>query len=203
MLGTAEAKLSRCGLASLDCFLLLAAVQWHQAIIKSQATPPLPSEAEIKRQRAYVVLDPEKVLEMLHVAVGEEPQFMVRIKNIGQSTAYEVGVDRGCGSGPWPPPADTNFTITPAGEGRNVLQPGQVEFWGSDVTNKGKTVTQAEFDAFKTEALRFYVFGRIVYRDIYDIQRHTNFCLSVVPPSRPQSAAGLGIQRCPMHNDSS
>jgi hypothetical protein len=191
------------GFFGLICFLLLAAVQAHQAIIKSQANPRLPSEDEIKRQRAYLVLDPEKVLELLRVTVGEEPQFMLRIKNVGQSPAYKVGVDRGCGSGPWPPPADTNFTITPTGEGKNVLQPGQVEFWGSDVTNKGKTVTQAEFDAFKTGTLRFYVFGRIVYRDIYDIQRHTNFCLSVVPPTHPQSAGGFGIQRCTMHNDSS
>jgi hypothetical protein len=81
------------GFAGVICFLLLATVQWHQTILKSQAIPPSPSEDEIKRQRAYVVLDPEKVLELLHVAVGEEPQFMVRVKNVGQSPAYKVSVN--------------------------------------------------------------------------------------------------------------
>jgi hypothetical protein len=184
----------------LVCLLLLLALQAQRAVEKSDA--PKSDEAEIKRQRAYVLLDSDKILETLTVGVGKEPEFMLRVKNVGQTPAYKLGVVHGSASGPWPLPPDTDLTIKSTGEVRDISPPGNVTFWGTNADSKGKAVTQAEFDAFKTGALRFYIFGRITYRDIYGADRYTNFCLSIVPPTDPQSAAGFGIQRCAQHNDS-
>ncbi len=183
------------------CLLLLGTLQWQNAIEKHGAAPK-PNDSEIKRLRAYVLLDTDKIFETLTVAVGKEPEFTLRVKNVGQTPAYKLGVVRGAASGPWPLPSDTDLTIKSSGEARDISPPGDVTLWGTNADSKGKTVSQSDFDAFKAGTLRFYIFGRITYRDIYDIDRYSNFCLSIVPPTDPKAAAGLGIQRCARHNDS-
>lgn len=189
---------------------LTAGFQAQRAITESAGSDkgastneaPKSDEAEIRQRRAYVLLDPDKIFETLTVSVGKEPEFMLRVKNVGQTPAYKLGVVRGSASGPWPLSTETDLTIKSTGEVRDISPPGNITFWGTNTDSKGNAVTQAQFDAFKTGALRFYIFGRITYRDIYDIDRYTNFCLSVVPPTDPQSAVGFGLQRCAHHNDS-
>ena len=155
-----------------------------------------------KRQlRAYVLLDPDKPIEKLRVAVGEEPQFVLKMKNFGLTPAYKLIVLRGSAFAPWPLPDSMDLTIRGPVDGVQIVPPGGVHFWGSSVdAPHGNVVTQEAFNSMRVGNIRFYIFGRINYLDAYDIARYTHFCLVVVPPSDPNST-DFSIQRCHRHND--
>lgn len=161
------------------------------------------SDKTAERQlRAYVHLDPEKNIEKLRVAVGEEPIFMLRFRNFGLTPAYNLIVKRGTGIGPWPPPKDAEFAIAATvSEGGAIVPAGSISFWGSDNDGPpGKTVSAEEFSDITAGKRRFYIFGQATYTDAFRIERHTNFCLAVLPPSDSNSG-DFGLQRCPQHND--
>jgi regulator of extracellular matrix RemA (YlzA/DUF370 family) len=157
------------------------------------------AEGTAERQlRAYVFLDSDKTIEKLRVAVGEEPSFLLRVKNFGLTPAYNFSVTRSTAIGPWP--LDTDLPIGSPQESTQSLPPGAISFWGSDPDKKGGTVTVAEFAEMRDGKRRFYIFGRISYVDAFDSPRYTNFCLAIVPPSDPNST-DFGLRRCPRQND--
>ncbi len=158
------------------------------------------AEKTAERQlRAYVFLDSEKIIEKLRVAAGEEPSFLLRVKNFGLTPAYNFVVVRATAIGPWPPDAD--LPMASAQESTQVLPPGEISYWGSSPdTPGGGKVTAEEFADMTAGRRRFYIFGRITYVDAFDKPRYTNFCLGIVPPSDPNSA-DFGLRRCPRQND--
>jgi hypothetical protein len=99
-------------------------------------------------------------------------------------------------------PAEFDFPLQQKdGQPSKIAQPGEVTFWAlGDPTNP--PITQAQFDQLKSGALRFYVYGRVEYKDKLGNARWTNFCVATVPPTDPNQALGFGIQRAARNNDS-
>ena len=116
---------------------------WFSTDQLFKATKQLVSGADktAERQlRAYIHLDSEKIIEKLRVAVGEEPTYLLRFKNFGQTPAYKWSAFHGTAIGPWPPNFD--FPTAQDRESTQVLPPGEVAFDGSSIDQpRGNTVT--------------------------------------------------------------
>ena len=124
---------------------------------------------------------------------------MIRVKNFGQTPAYNLLVNWGTGSGPWPLTNYDGLTIQPTKESVQIAPPGALTYWAIGKTGGG-AVTAEEFADFRNGAKRFYIFGEITYKDAFQKDRYTNFCLAVVPPNDVGSP-DFGLQRCERHND--
>lgn len=151
-----------------------------------------------RQLRAYIFLDEAGSIGPFTFAVGEPPHGLVNIKNYGQTPAYDVVCQRGCIVGPWPIPDDFEFPADDTGRfsGGTTLAPGvQTSF---PIYKEGMSVMQAEFDEIISGASTLYVWGRIKYRDVMNVPRHTNFCLGVDINTVSNE---LGARRSHRHND--
>lgn len=180
-----------------------AANSSEQSARAAQRAAAIMGQTAERQLRAYVFLDPDKVLEELRVAVGEEPSGMLRVKNFGLTPAYDCVTVRGTANAPWPLPPDIDLKIKRTGETGQIVPPGGVTYvgFGPQLGKEGGgKVTAEEFADFQSGARRFYVFGCVHYTDAFHKERYTNFCLSVVPPNEVIGTS-FSIQRCNRHND--
>ena len=157
------------------------------------------ANSNITQLRAYVFLDKEQIAENLRVAVGEVPGGMFQFTNFGLTPANNLVVQISSGVGPWPLAEDTKLPLPAQTKGTQVAPPGAVTFW--PLEPQGRPVPAEDFEQIKAGKLRFYVWGRATYTDVFGRNRFTNFCLGVVPPTDPRSSSGYGFIRCPIHND--
>ena len=150
---------------------------------------------------AYILPDPERALESITLEVGKPPAVMLRVKNIGVAQAFDLVARGRMAIGPWPLPADFDFlTERRTGQPTRISPPSEVSYWGFGSPND-PPIMQATFDGLKSGALRFYIYGRIEYRDSLGNDRWTNFAFALVPPADPQVPRGFGLQRLAQHND--
>ena len=82
-------------------------------------------------------------------------------------------------------------------KGTQIAPPGAVTLW--PLEPQDVPVRTEDFEQMGT--LRFYVWSRANYANVFGIDRFTNFCLTVVPPTDQRSGSGYGFIRCHFHND--
>jgi hypothetical protein len=57
--------------------------------------------------------------------------------------------------------------------------------------NLGRALTPFEIQSLATNAMSLYVYGKVLYRDVFGIQRYTEYCLGWAGNYPPPVAVGL------------
>jgi hypothetical protein len=103
------------------------------------------------------------------------------ITNVGQTPAYGVRVYTMADIRPVPLPGDTDLIgeLEPGEGSRSTVGPGGSVF---PAANLNGPISDSELEQLKARENRrrgeaFYVWGRVTYRDIFQKERHTNFCM--------------------------
>jgi hypothetical protein len=150
------------------------------------------SEDTARRQlRAYIF---PRQLQMIITAASVTAH--QKVHNAGQTPAYHVNILAGIDIRPHPIPDNANFAITPSAPiVYAVINPGETL---DGLLSVGNTFGADMADKIKDGNLRrLYVYGSIVYRDIFLIERHSNFCFSYYG----EGAALNNAEHCAKHND--
>jgi hypothetical protein len=154
-----------------------------------------------RQLRAYLHLDPDRIFDDLRIAAGEEARGMLRFKNFGQTPAHDFVTSITTAAGPWPIPDDINLQVTPGTRNKKVVPPTAVTLKGFGYEGGGVVIPAGDFAQMRAGAIRFYIYGTAVYRDIFGKAHKTEFCFGILPPEHPGNIAGYGIERSHRHND--
>jgi len=179
--------------------------------VLASATEDLASctEKTAKRQlRAYlsVLVDPQ---QWHGGAFGSDGRIIFTIKNAGQTPAREVTADAMYDILPWPLPDHESLLsrLQRTEDSKAVIHPDQ--------DRRGFAVPAREFDPFERDraaedrSIRLHIFGRIFYRDIFNEEHQTTFCVTIRGQNVtrlcgiPTPGAGLidiGHINCPYNN---
>lgn len=137
------------------------------------------SETTRAQLRAYIFVD-EARLE--NVDIGQQPRFVARIKNFGQTPAYGFthSVSIGLFAVPLvelPPP------MRQAGDPENSIGPGGS--LAASVSYTGPPIAPALVQVIEAGTSAFFVAGEIHYRDCFGRPQHTKYCLFSGGPHVP------------------
>jgi hypothetical protein len=134
--------------------------------------------------RAYVFVD---TVHIKHILDGNGvPEAVVRVKNFGQTPAYEACAVTGFAVSTHPPPQGL-LTISDEAlaesKTRSSMGPGQTEIViASPRPQLNRPLTDQERYEVGSGGATIYVYGRIGYRDIFGDPQWTNFRFMVGGP---------------------
>jgi hypothetical protein len=155
------------------------------------------SEDTAQRQlRAYVIVSGKDF--GVHLGNFEST---VRIKNVGQTPAYDLTAIVRTDILPYPLPDDFNFALQRNGiPSVDVLGPRQRVGNTSCFAEKDTTVEEWREARSEHGNLRIYTYGTVNYRDAFSdkVNRHTNFCYCFAWDAKRAS-----IETYQTHNDAS
>lgn len=156
--------------------------QNERTIETTQRSVDIAEKNSIYAQRAYVVA------KMKDVGLRDSSlQFRFRIQNGGSTPANNVCVTYECSLRDSPPWSVYDLEVAGKTEKQVVFDVpsslserlGVIAPHGSyEVLTTPETYFQSteQFDGFGNNELKFYCWGRIIYEDIFNTPRHTDFC---------------------------
>jgi hypothetical protein len=173
------------------------------------ATRNLVQDAErtSERQlRAYLSGKPVRVFAFSPSIVAEIES---TVTNHGQTPASQVHISGLVEILPYPLPNDHQFPFLPVAKSTSVVHPGG--------TIQGHSVASHLFAedeiarAVNGKEVRFYIFGKIDYVDIFGQNRWTRFCssilggknLAIVARGDPNVEVTINFEPCDQHNEAS
>jgi len=165
------------------------------------------TEDTAERQlRAYVWV---KATELHDLQPGAFPWVKVEIRNAGQTPAYDMLVSAGCLAMSYPLPQNTPFpTIRHARATRMVLHPGTDPPFEAIAGTRpamnlpnGLLLQQVQA-LIQGRQMRLFVFVLVTYRDAFNKQRETRFCVSVDATAGIAGVSPYPItfEHCDQHN---
>jgi len=128
----------------------------------------------------------------VYLKVGERPNFAVQIANSGKSIARNVTVQVDFKIIGRQEPFAPTYRVPIPGSSVTVLLPGAHVSIGTGVIPAA--TTQNEVDDIVSGSKVLYVYGSIVYEDIFRESHHSNFCLHLDPKL-------TNFAVCPTYND--
>jgi hypothetical protein len=142
-----------------------------QALVKG-------AEATAKRQlRAYVLLESAKIK---HVAVGEKPKATVKIKNFGQTPAYQLTHWAAMEYATFPRTEDPDMSDP---EGMPIAHIGQGGRLAKEVPlDNGSELSGEQFEAINSGKAALYLIGRAAYVDAFGDVQSTEYIVFVGGP---------------------
>jgi hypothetical protein len=144
-------------------------INLQKIVLDWEAKPIGPTESEINRQRAYVLVEAS---EIRYLAQQRPVEVWISLKNNGLTPAFELERWATIFATKFP---NTKFERAIFGSARSVLGPsGAVDF---GPIRMSRDLTFAESEEVAKGTMAIYVYGEIRYRDIYQITRCTNFRL--------------------------
>jgi hypothetical protein len=174
--------------------IIAAALQTQIIISKSDMVEPSPGppEAEINRQRAYVLVEASE----LRFVGGERPaEGWISLRNNGLTPAFDLQRTATIFAAKYP---HTDFERKEPGNARAVLGPGGAVDFGPIRMSRNLTFAEAEEVARGNMAI--YVYGGIRYRDIYQVTRCTNFRL-MYRGTGGRPAGAVALEQLPEGNN--
>jgi hypothetical protein len=181
------------GVAGVFALVIAAALQAQTIISRPEAvTTAGPSDAEINRQRAYVLVEAS---EMRFVTGDKPSEGWVSLKNNGLTPAFELERWATIFAAKFP---QTAFERAKFSNARSVLGPGGAVDFGPIRMSRNLTFAEAEQVARGTMAI--YVYGEVRYRDIYNVTRCTNFRL-MYRGTGGRPAGAVPLQQLPDGNN--
>ena len=152
-------------------------------------------ESSRLQQRAWLTV--KSVTLARPLAVGDRPSAVLEIINSGQTPAREavIGGNLFGRSGVTEKEIVESLTVG-APDSRMVIAPGVQVLIPVEADEAVRSTGQ--IDAVLKKALRLYVHGRIIYKDVYDQTHETRYCFRF----DPQTPTGVGhFAACGFHND--
>lgn len=174
--------------------IIAAALQTQINLSKPEtAESSGPSDAEINRQRAYVLVEAS---EIRNLAKGTPVEAWISLKNNGLTPAFDLQRTATIFATKYP---HTKFERIEPGSARAVLGPGgAVDF---APIRMSRALTSEERTAVAKGDMAIYVYGGIKYRDIYQITRCTNFRLMYRGHDNSISAGPIPLEQLPEGNN--
>jgi hypothetical protein len=128
------------------------------------------AEATAKRQlRAYVLALDARVYDF---GITEIIEVQCRIKNYGQTPAYDVVGWMGATLNDFPNPTDLGRPPADLGLSRAVIGPQGRTVFRAQVS---RLLTGLEFQKIRSGASTIYVFGEVTYRDVFNDKWTSHF----------------------------
>ena len=157
-------------LAITAIFLVISAI--YQSCVMQRQWETMERTLTID-QRAWLTIRQPMLNSVL--AVGENPSFYVRVQNSGKSPAMKVrsrvtfGIFDKLPEGPRPPEEpivgeESRSLIAP---GEYMRRPGELPV----------SLTQNVLDRLKRKELSIFMYGSLIYFDIFHVEHRTMFCL--------------------------
>ncbi len=135
------------------------------------------SDTEQRQLRAYPAASPSA--DPQPYVVGAKPMTQVRIDNIGQTPAYDVGTYSGVFVDDYP----HRKIVIPDLSCQEIMRHHDVKSWffGKTILADEEAVTPItaiDLDRIKNRTASIYHAGRVCCKDIFDESRWTDFCFS-------------------------
>jgi hypothetical protein len=176
--------------------LIIAAALQIQIFISKPDVAELPigpSDSEINRQRAYVLVEAS---ELRYLAQEKPVEAWISLKNNGLTPAFDLQRMARIFATKYP---HTDFERLEPGNSRAVLGPGgAVDF---APIRMSRALTFDERSAVAKGEMAIYVYGSIKYRDIYQVTRCANFRLMYRGNGGGISAAPVPLEQLPEGNN--
>lgn len=175
------------------------------AVVASEAAIKLAENTAKRQLRAYLGIVIPKDGPTNGLLPPVTPEVRLGFKNAGQTPAHEVTHLSGGDIRPYPMPKDNNFTISPPETPNSPVTalPGVLDPYGIAVI-RSRPFTPEEIAKIQDgKTARFYVWGTLVYRDVFGDLHKTNYCFGFYNPLRI-SPTQITVQYdpCNIHNDS-
>lgn len=129
-------------------------------------------------QRAWVTVKAVNVSNVLQV--GQHPTATVFIENTSKSPAVNLKISHNIAYSKGPLPLGRMTFQEPPEKGIGVLAPSTQN---TPSVASSLAMTEETIAAFKSRGLRFYVYGRIEYNDIFRRPHQTEYCFEAVSGS--------------------
>ena len=183
------------GVIGVIGLVIAAALQAQIIITKVEVVAPSgPSDSEINRQRAYVLIEAS---EIRHFAKDRPVEAWISLKNNGLTPAFDLQRTATIFASKYP---HTKFDEVRPGNARAVLGPGGAVDFGP--IRLIRTLNFVERSGIANGDMAIYVYGAISYRDIYQITRCVNFRLMYRgQPGGGISAGVLPLEQLPEGNN--
>jgi hypothetical protein len=154
------------------------------------------SDAEVRQLRAYVHVTPGKLSLPINPEFDGPLYVAVQpgVKIFGQTPAGQVAVPWALVVHKWPMTDEFPFSyLRTRMESTSSLAPGEERLVG-DVNSR--TITKEELSDIAAGRKRLYAYGTVIYRDVFNNTRFTNFCWTYDVAALVNRTAA----DCPIHN---
>jgi hypothetical protein len=136
----------------------------------------------VRQLRAYLFLDPKtfELTPVLEAEVGKDRLCRIKIgyfiNNTGQTPAYRVKMESDIRFLGWPPPSDLVIEPSPGDVVSQLRGVGAGHPMGGSVSK----FIMVDLEAVVALTQRIYFVGVITYFDVFNKERHTRFCCSII-----------------------
>jgi hypothetical protein len=167
----------------------ISAIAAQNAAIEAQRANDFARDALIRVQRAFVIVNPNKILMQASRDIGkEEMHFFLPMENSGTTPTRNLTghINRAFGA-----EMPKNFTYPDASEpgSRDDLTP---VIGPRDSYPLEAIVSRQQYEMWQRHEAHLYIYGWVEYNDIFDkTPRHiTRFCYEAIPVERIRLAGG-------------
>jgi hypothetical protein len=152
--------------------LAQAKIFLERSITQSQLALNATMETSRRDQRAWLTIDAVNLPKPL--AVGENVVVLIQVRNSGKTPAREVGVLGTVISRSSFSEVNVTDNATQGLNSRLLVGPNTISVVPLDSDEPVRS--QVQIDLIMSGPWRLYAKGIIVYRDIFNLDRHTSFC---------------------------
>jgi len=149
----------------------------NRAADAAAAQTRIAEDTEKHQLRAYAYAKPPPQ-GVQNVVAGGKVLAVIAVRNSGQTPAYHLRMRGNTGVGVWPIPSLQTWREGPYG-GNLVLNPETETTTGGKISSDVDTITQPDIESVHDgKTHRLYVFGTILYEDIFGSERYSDFCFA-------------------------